>query len=203
MLRGTTRQFGENGPFRNVVRYIFGGDPRGAPPDAGIFGGTSEGGDLGRVGGDLLRVFYLVPGHNLYMGGHHDHHHLRCKPSTATLATRDPLPGHPPRHRRDGKNSRGAHRHRLDRYLERLIVEVLVFLGARAVGAEHVLLDVPVGARAIPELPRDGGDAAVIAQHRLELRGIGLARLREEVVRERPILERVLEALARVDPGSR
>ena len=31
MLRGTTRQFGENGPFRNVVRYIFGGDPRGAP----------------------------------------------------------------------------------------------------------------------------------------------------------------------------
>ena len=75
-------------------------------------------------------------------------------------------------------------------------------LGARAVGAEHVLLDVPVGARAIPELPRDGGDAAVVAYH-LELRGIGLARLREEVVRERPILERVLEALARVDPGSR
>ena len=62
MLRGTTRQFGENGPFRNVVRYIFGGDPRGAPPDAGIFGGTSEGGDLGRVGGDLLRGYSTVRG---------------------------------------------------------------------------------------------------------------------------------------------
>ena len=46
-----------------MLDWATSGDARGAPPDAGIFGGTSEGGDLGRVGGDLVdrsQIFRIV-----------------------------------------------------------------------------------------------------------------------------------------------